>query len=197
MSSRKHRGRGKLVRMTDFFPLPRRYQSKDSADDTASSPHVSFQERSSVSRGTSKHHSGHKSGGNSQSSSSTSSPAKHRQKMHDPSDPTAEVSGFNSSFDDARELQDSISEYPTLNQTVLDTALKDMLVPLRSTLHTDIMTLTQKFKSELTAVSDRVTHVESKKRKFASTINEMVNAHNERDDEMLWMKAKLADLEDR
>lgn len=44
------------------------------------------------------------------------------------------------SLDDTSELQDSISEFPTANQPVLDTTLKDMLVSLRSTLHADIFT---------------------------------------------------------
>lgn len=53
------------------------------------------------------------------------------------------------------------------------------------------------FKLELTAVTDRVSHVDLKVGEFASTFNELVDDHNERDDGMLWIKAKLADLEDR
>lgn len=52
-----------------------------------------------------------------------------------------EVSYFDSLLDDTRELQDSISEFPTANQQVFDTTLKDMLVFLGSTLHADILAL--------------------------------------------------------
>lgn len=108
-----------------------------------------------------------------------------------------EVSGFNSSLDDTRELQDSINDFPTLNQPVINTTLKDMLVSLRTTLHADMLAITQQFKSEVTAVSNRVTHIESKMGEFTTTFNEMVDAQNDRDEEIVQIKTKLADLEDR
>lgn len=107
------------------------------------------------------------------------------------------VSGFNSSLDDTRELQDSINDFPTLNQPVINTTLKDMLVSLRTTLHADMLAITQQFKSEVTAVSNRVTHIESKMGEFTTTFNEMVDAQNDRDEEIVQIKTKLADLEDR
>lgn len=33
--------------------------------------------------------------------------------------------------------------------------------------------------------------------KFTTTFNNLVDAHNEREDDVEWIKAKLADLEDR
>lgn len=108
-----------------------------------------------------------------------------------------EVSGFKSSLDDTRELQDSINDFPTLNQPLMDTTLKDMLVSLRTTLHAVMLAITQQFKSEVTAVSNRVTHIESKMGEFTTTFNEMVDAQNDRDDEIVQIKTKLADLEDR
>lgn len=80
---------------------------------------------------------------------------------------------------------------------MMDTMLKDMLVSLRSTLHSDILALTRQFRSKTFTVDDRVSHVEEKIGEFASTFNELVDAHNDRDDEMMEMKIKLADLEDR
>lgn len=120
--------------------------------------------------------------------SASSSPAKSRQRMSVEHADTEEVSGLNSSLDDTRELQDSITDFPTSNQPVMDTTLKDMLVSLRSTLHSDILAITHQFKSEVKAVSNRVTHIESKMGEFANTFNDMVDAQ---------IKTKLADLEDR
>lgn len=42
-----------------------------------------------------------------------------------------------------------------------------------------------------------VTHVKNKMGDFAYTVNEVIDAHNARDDELQQIKAKLADLEDR
>lgn len=43
------------------------------------------------------------------------------------------------SGDDTRELPDRIEKFPTTNQPVIDTVLKDMLLSLRSTLQADMM----------------------------------------------------------
>lgn len=77
--------------------------------------------------------------------SASSSPAKSRQKMNSPAAGDLEVS-LESSMDDTRELQDSITDFPTANMPVMDTMLKDMLVSLRSTLHANILALTRNLK---------------------------------------------------
>lgn len=60
-----------------------------------------------------------------------------------------EVRSNADSQEDTRELPDSIVAFPTLNQPVLDTTLKDMLISLRRTIHTDMMAFMRKFSSEL------------------------------------------------
>lgn len=89
-----------------------------------------------------------------------------------------------------RKLQDSILEFPTKNQPVMNTVLKDMLASLRSTIHADIISLAHQFKSEVAEVSQSVTHIENKMEEFASTFNEMVVSHKERDENMHWVKSK-------
>lgn len=109
-----------------------------------------------------------------------------------------EVSCFDSSLDDTKELQDSISEFRTANQPVIDTTLNDMLVSLRSTLHTDILAPAQQFKSEVSEVNKRVSHIETKiVEEFASTFNNLVYVHNDIDNEIMRMKIKMVDSEDR
>lgn len=80
------------------------------------------------------------------------------------------------------------------NQPVLDTTLKDMLISLRSTIYADMM---RKFNTELTAVGDRVDHIEGKMGDYATTINYLIDAQEASDEEQTSIKAKLADLEDR
>lgn len=76
------------------------------------------------------------------------------------------------SGNDTRELPDSIDFFSTSNQLVLDdTTLKDMLLSLRSSLHTDMMACVHKFGMELQSVSARVDHVETKMGEFATTVN--------------------------
>lgn len=66
------------------------------------------------------------------------------------------------SLESIRELQDSILEFPTKDQPVMDTTLKDMLVSLCTTIHADIMSLAQPFKYEVAEVSQSVSHIENK-----------------------------------
>lgn len=49
------------------------------------------------------------------------------------------VSSGLDSMEDTRELTECINEFPTTDQPLSDTTLKDMLVSLRSSLHTDMM----------------------------------------------------------
>lgn len=112
-----------------------------------------------------------------------------------------EVSPFLISGDDTREdtreLPDSIEVFPTSNQPVLDTVLKEMVVSLRSSLHSDMVSCMHKFSKDLISVSERVSHVENKMGEYAVTINDLVDANDERDEEIESLKAKMVDMEDR
>lgn len=142
-----------------------------------------------------KHYYGHKF--TSGESSPSTSLVKSKAKLSHMSDSPADQHASTLSMEDTRELHDSILAFPTNDQPVLDTTLKDMLVSLRSTIHTDILSLMQQFKSDIGEVSDRVHHIENKMGDFATTFNELVDGHNERKDDFEWIKSKLADLEDR
>lgn len=65
------------------------------------------------------------------------------------------------------------------------------------TLHADILAITQQFTSEVTAVSNRVSHIGNKMGESANTFNDMVDAYYDRNDAILNIKTKLADLENR
>lgn len=79
-------------------------------------------------------------------------------------------------LDDTRKLIDLISSFSTTNQPILDTTMKNMLISVRSSLHTDMMTCMQKFKTELGAMGERMVHVEQKMGEFASSHNSLINS---------------------
>lgn len=72
-----------------------------------------------------------------------------------------------------------------------------MLFFLQNSIHADIFKLGHQFKADIHLLDDRVSHMESKMGEFTSNFNELVNAHSEQQEDMEWMKDKLANLEDR
>lgn len=88
--------------------------------------------------------------------------------------------GYNAdSGEYTRELPDSIEEFPTTNQPVLDTVMKGMLMSLRSSLQADMMSCINK---ELKKDETRVNHIENKMGEFATTINDLVDDAEEKDE---------------
>lgn len=70
-------------------------------------------------------------------------------------------------------------------------------MPLRSSLQTDMATCMHKFNTELQGVDSRVSDIETKMAKYATTINDQTDASQKHDDEKDWVKVKLVDIEDR
>lgn len=71
-----------------------------------------------------------------------------------------------------------------------------MLVSLKSSIHADILSLVQLFNADFHKVSGRVLHIKNKIGYFAATFNELVDAQNNREDDIEWIKSELAYLED-
>lgn len=78
-----------------------------------------------------------------------------------------------------------------------DIMLKGMLHSLRSFLQSDIMSCMQQFKQEIHSMGDRINTIESSISNQALSFNTMVDAHNQHSDDIMWLKDKVADLEDR
>lgn len=72
-----------------------------------------------------------------------------------------------------------------------------MLMYLRSSLHADMISCMHTFNRELQVMGNRKDHVETKIGEFATTANDLVDAHNTSADELDWIKAKIEDMEDR
>lgn len=100
-------------------------------------------------------------------------------------------------MEDTRELPEIIYTFPTANQPISESTLKDMLVSLCNSLHADMMKCMRSFKTKVNELGERVDHVEQKMGEHASSYNLLVDAHNDQSDEVTWLKAKVADLEDR
>lgn len=52
------------------------------------------------------------------------------------------------------------------------------------------MTMVKQFKTHMSEVGDRVSHIEAKMGEFAETFNDLVDAHNESEDDKEWLKKK-------
>lgn len=68
---------------------------------------------------------------------------------------------------------------------------------LRSSLQSDLLLLMQKFQTDIAPLADSVMHIETKLGDLTSTVNDLVEAQDENIEERMWIKNKLADLEDR
>lgn len=71
-----------------------------------------------------------------------------------------------------------------------------MIVSLRTSLHADMMECVTNFKAEVQELGGRVDHIEQKMGEFASSHNNLIDAHNDQEDEMENLKTKVADIED-
>lgn len=130
-------------------------------------------------------------------SSTSISPVKSRPRWNTEHNQHTEVSLSRTPSIGSTALENSIAAFPTTNQPVLETTLKKMLVFLQSSIHADIFKLDHQFKADIHLLDDQVLHLECKMGEFTYNFNELVDAHSEREKYMEWMKAKLADLEDR
>lgn len=136
------------------------------------------------------------------SSPSTRSPAKQKQRIAYPErplrDPEMEVSRPQNAVEPAVHItQDPIAAFPTSGRPVSDTVLKDMLLSLKASLHTDMTAGINHCQREVQALGRRVDHIEQYMSDFTSSFNTMVDAHSNHDEEIAWLKNKVADLEDR
>lgn len=86
---------------------------------------------------------------------------------------------------------------PTMGQPVIGTALKEMLISLRSSLKTDIISIMHKFGHSISVLEDRVSHIEANMGNITATVNDIIDGHEDQVRDTKWIKDKLADTEDR
>lgn len=190
--TRKRKETAKPKKLDDFFPPWNPGLRQDGAGAAASSPAYSYGSRSSTSSPGDLHGSSRSTPG--PSSPLSRSPAKSRPQLEDSA---AQVSPGHDSINDTRELVDPFTSFPTSGTAVSDTVLKDMLVSLLSSMHGDMLLCMKSFKADIGELGDRVAHVEEKIGEFAAFHNTLIDAHSDHTEEITWLRAKDADLEDR
>lgn len=128
------------------------------------------------------------------SSPSCASPAKARMRLDcDPNDNLESQGGF--PFLPHNTLCASITSFTTSNQPVMDTLLKDMLVSLQQSMHTDTTFLSQKFSAEVSSLGEHVNSVENSVSDITTTVNDLVDENEDGIEKRQWLWAKIAYLE--
>lgn len=191
-----------LQKMQDFFKGRELQQNGAGASGRRTEPQAGTNNGSSGAAKT--HQSLHLNSGSSSgtSSPSTRSPAKQKLRIASPdrplADPEMEVSRPQTAIDTAvRSSQDPIAAFPTSDRPVSDTVLKEMLLSLKASLQADMTAGINKCQREVQVLGSRVDHIEQRMGEFTSSFNSMVDAHSTHDEEIAWLKNKVADLEDR
>lgn len=190
--TRRKKDNDQLKKLPDFFQMKDRGLLQDGAGAMRDPPSPTGSARSAFSSPGSQAGSKHSSPG--ASTPMSRSPAKSKPRL---TEDTQQGSMTPDTMEDTRELVDPFTAFPTTGKPVSDTTLKDMLVSLRSSMHTDMMQCVHNFKSELGAIGGRVDHIEDKMGDFAASHNTLIDAHNDQSDEITWLRSKVADLEDR
>lgn len=86
------------------------------------------------------------------------SPQKTAQKRSEEHKYPDELGGHDISQDSIREFIEQMHDFPTLDQPLTDTMMRDMLVTLRGSLHRDLMECTSKLKAEVIAIGESLSH---------------------------------------
>lgn len=131
----------------------------------------------------------------SRSSSATNSPAKHRTKLD--AEPPSRQGPTATQDVEAQHTEDALGAFPTSNQAVSDSVLKEMMLALRASIQSSFTMAMNKQSAALYDSGGRVDHLENKMGEFSGAHNGLVDAHNQLEEEVASLSAKLADLEDR
>lgn len=92
---------------------------------------------------------------------------------------------------------DELGMFPTTDQAVSQTFLKDMMLALRASIHQSLTTTLSSQKAIIDEIGGRVDHVETKMAEFSEAHNGLVDAHSKLEDDFQTLSAKVADIEDR
>lgn len=115
--------------------------------------------------------------------SAPSSPAKHRVKTATDSSQLSARIHSTDFLEDTREHVKRIDDFPTTGKAGIETILNDMLVNLWGSLHSDIG-WQSRTKYVINATGGRVNHKKDKLGKSVKDHNELVDSHNDMDDDL-------------
>ncbi|XP_044146133.1 uncharacterized protein LOC122934611 [Bufo gargarizans] len=80
---------------------------------------------------------------------------------------------------------------------VTEATLRSLLYDLRHSIQKDISSVFSALQKDITQIGERTSHIEDKMKELTNSHNQLVDAHNDAEDEISALKLKLADLEDR
>lgn len=132
----------------------------------------------------------------------TSSPAKARMRMDAPHQQpppammTTQAQAF-TPFISNQALHNSMASFPTSGLPVIDTTLKEMLMSLQTSLMTDLTSMFTKISTDMHYMGNRISTIEQGMTDCSTTVNDIIDAVDDIKGEQEWVRAKLADLEDR
>lgn len=92
---------------------------------------------------------------------------------------------------------DALESFPTSDQAASERFMKEMILALRSSIQQGFTEAMTKQSLAIDELGERVSHVENKMGEYSDAHNTLVDAHNQLEDDVIALKAKLADLEDR
>lgn len=72
-----------------------------------------------------------------------------------------------------------------------------MLLSLRKSIRSDMSSMLAKYDNTLQEHKDRLSHMENKLQEFSEAHNKIVDVHTAHRNYIDWIKAKMADLEER
>lgn len=124
------------------------------------------------------------------SSPATRSPAKHSAKL-----------GVESTATPLEESpsSDLLDTFPATNQVASESFLKEMMIALRASIQQSFTSAlnNQIAANQIDDPGEKVDHVENKMGEFSAAHNGLVEAHNQLEEDVKSISAKLADVEDR
>lgn len=92
---------------------------------------------------------------------------------------------------------DLISTFPTTGQPISVTTLKDMMLSLRESLQSDLVSSVKKCQLEAQALGERIDHMEQTMGDYSTSFYTPVDTHNAHNEQIMWLKDKIGDLQDR
>lgn len=91
-------------------------------------------------------------------------------------------------------VTDPIAAFPTSGQSIYDSVMKDMLLSLRASLQADIVSGINQYQKDVQAIGERIGHIKNTMGEYSALFNTLVDVHNEHEEDIFWMKYKIADL---
>lgn len=183
----KRKEREGPCRLTDFYSLTGSRSSQDGATSAALSQRRTAA-AASMKNPSRQNVSAVQDNGDRSPPSTFNSPVKQRKKLTADSDTVSDSPLDTDSHSDINGFSEKLDAFPPVGQPITDSAIKDMLITFRGTLHHDM----SNFMRQIDALGERVDHIENKLSDYTLAHNEVVDANQDLAEKISNMKIKMA-----